>query len=53
MNDFHDLSQAEEKKLKTIREVLFDTGQLDAPKKYKVLYSFTGTVSELKIKLGI
>jgi len=53
MNDFHDLKSAEEIKTTTVRDILSAVGKFNTSKKYKPLFSFIGTIGELKNKLKI
>jgi len=52
MSSFKNLNSAENKK-RTVKDVLHETRKLNAPKKYKKVFSFFGTVGELKNKLKI
>ena len=52
MPSFKNLNSAENKK-RTVKDVLHETRKLNAPKKYKKVFSFFGTVGELKNKLKI
>ena len=53
MNNFHDLKNAEKTKETTVREIILAVAHYPYPKKYKELFSFVGTVRELKSKLNI